>query len=204
MKDPQDYLAFDLNVFTRAEAQEWHAKLDGIVSVMRVGVSAGLAVGLPSLIDLNRKAGFQTLFDFRIHDIPSVVEKTMNVIAGLGVRYATFVTTGTASEVAALAGAKGRTVPLALCGDVAEVLRPGIGLYRQRCTRRVLPVSRGPFVVECDDGDPPWRWIARGASLVVLDEKQVSDPKRLHELVAAGLAAAPLTKPEITKHDHHR
>lgn len=113
-KPIKDYLVFALDVPTRDDAIDWLDRLDGQVGSVKIGLELFIACG-PSLIETARQYGYQVILDLKLHDIQETVERAMDRIGGLGVRYTTIHALGGPEMVKrAIAGAKGRTTPLAV------------------------------------------------------------------------------------------
>ena len=114
MKPIKDYLVFALDVPTRDDAVDWLAMLSGRVGFVKIGLELFIACG-PTLIGTARTYGYQVILDLKLHDIPETVERAMDRIGSLGVRYATVHALGGPEMIRrAVAGAKGRTGVLAV------------------------------------------------------------------------------------------
>lgn len=133
MKPIKDYLVFALDVPTRDDAVDWLAMLSGRVRFVKVGLELFIACG-PTLIGTARTYGYQVILDLKLHDIPETVERAMDRIGSLGVRYVTVHALGGPEMIRrAVAGAKGRTGVLAVTVLTShdEASLEGMGVFTQ-------------------------------------------------------------------------
>jgi orotidine-5'-phosphate decarboxylase len=109
MKQAKDYIIFPLDVPTEKAAKAYIELLSGSVGLFKVGLELFIRSG-PGLIDFIKSSGNADVFlDLKLHDIPETVFRAMEIIADLGVTFAT-VHCGEMMRMleAAVSGAKGR------------------------------------------------------------------------------------------------
>jgi orotidine-5'-phosphate decarboxylase len=90
MKQPKDYLIFPLDVPTLDEARRYVSLLKNHVGVFKVGLELFIKSGPDIIHEIKNIAGDTRIFlDLKLHDIPETVYRAMQVVASLGVTYAT-------------------------------------------------------------------------------------------------------------------
>jgi orotidine-5'-phosphate decarboxylase len=109
MKQAKDYIIFPLDVPTAKAAKAYVELLSGSVGMFKVGLELFIRSG-PGLIDFIKSSGNADVFlDLKLHDIPETVFRAMEIIADLGVAFATVHCGETMRMLeAAVSGAKGR------------------------------------------------------------------------------------------------
>jgi orotidine-5'-phosphate decarboxylase len=109
MKQAKDYIIFPLDVPTEKAAKAYVELLSGSVGMFKVGLELFIRSG-PGLIDFIKSSGNADVFlDLKLHDIPETVFRAMEIIADLGVAFATVHCGETMRMLeAAVSGAKGR------------------------------------------------------------------------------------------------
>jgi orotidine-5'-phosphate decarboxylase len=109
MKQAKDYIIFPLDVPTEKAAKAYVEILSGSVGMFKVGLELFIRSG-PGLIDFIKSSGNADVFlDLKLHDIPETVFRAMEIIADLGVAFATVHCGETMRMLeAAVSGAKGR------------------------------------------------------------------------------------------------
>jgi orotidine-5'-phosphate decarboxylase len=88
MVKASDRLIFPLDVPSVDAAKEWVERLDGIVSVFKIGLELYAASGF-SLVPFLTESGKKVFLDLKYYDIPETVEGAVRRVADLG---ATFLT----------------------------------------------------------------------------------------------------------------
>jgi len=109
MKKPKDYLVFPLDVPTIDAAKRYIECLADSVGMFKVGLELFTKAG-PEIITFIKTATNAEIFlDLKLHDIPATVQRTMAVIAGMGVDLVTVhCADSRAMLTAAVEGAGGR------------------------------------------------------------------------------------------------
>ena len=110
MKVAKDYLIFPLDVPTIEEARHYVSQLKDHVGVFKVGLELFIKTG-PDIIHEIRKISTDAriFLDLKLHDIPETVYRAMQIVASLGITYAT-VHCGESKKMleAAVKGAEGK------------------------------------------------------------------------------------------------
>jgi orotidine-5'-phosphate decarboxylase len=89
MKSGKDYIIFALDVESIQDAEHFIKTLSDHVAMFKVGLELFVRSG-PEIIRMIRKQSKAGIFlDLKLHDIPATVERTMKVIAHLGVNLTT-------------------------------------------------------------------------------------------------------------------
>jgi len=89
MKNPRDYIIFPLDVPTVKDAVRYIEMLAGEVGMFKVGLELFVEAG-PEIINIIKKSSPAEIFlDLKFHDIPATVQRAMNRVAEMGVRFAT-------------------------------------------------------------------------------------------------------------------
>lgn len=109
MKSAKDHIIFPLDVPSSDAARKYIERLTGYVGMFKVGLELFVRSG-PDIIRSIQSSGDTGIFlDLKLHDIPATVSRTMNVIADLGVKFATV-----------------------HCGEAKEMLCAAVGASRNR------------------------------------------------------------------------
>ena len=109
MKSAKDYIIFPLDVPTAAAARKYVELLTDDVGMFKVGLELFVSSG-PEIVKLIQTSGPAGVFlDLKLHDIPATVSRAMNVIAELGVKFATV-----------------------HCGETKEMLQAAVAASRNR------------------------------------------------------------------------
>ena len=124
MKQPEDYLVFPLDVPTAASAREYIELLGNSVGMFKVGLELFTKAG-PDIINFIKTVTKARIFlDLKLHDIPVTVQRTLAVIADMGVDFVTVHCSDSRDMLtAAVTGAGGRlgvlgvTVLTSVSGD---------------------------------------------------------------------------------------
>jgi orotidine-5'-phosphate decarboxylase len=90
MKSARDYLIFPLDVPTIEEARHYVSQLKDHVGIFKVGLELFIKTG-PDIIHEIRKisADARIFLDLKLHDIPETVYRAIQIVASLGVTFAT-------------------------------------------------------------------------------------------------------------------
>jgi orotidine-5'-phosphate decarboxylase len=89
MKRPKDYIIFSLDVPTLKEAERYVKLLSKHVGMFKVGLELFIRSG-PEIIKFVKSSGTAGVFlDLKLHDIPATVARAVDIIADLGVTFAT-------------------------------------------------------------------------------------------------------------------
>jgi orotidine-5'-phosphate decarboxylase len=89
MKSGKDYIIFALDVESIRDAEYFVNTLSNHVAMFKVGLELFVRSG-PKIVRLIREqSGAGVFLDLKLHDIPATVERTMKVIADLGVTLTT-------------------------------------------------------------------------------------------------------------------
>jgi len=89
MKSGKDYIIFALDVKSIRDAEYFVITLSNHVAMFKVGLELFVRSG-PEIVRLIREQSRAGVFlDLKLHDIPATVERTMKVIADLGVTLTT-------------------------------------------------------------------------------------------------------------------
>jgi orotidine-5'-phosphate decarboxylase len=90
MKQAKDYLIFPLDVPTLGEARHYVSYLKDHVGIFKVGLELFIKTGPDVVHEIRKIAADARIFlDLKLHDIPETVYRAMQVVASLGVTYAT-------------------------------------------------------------------------------------------------------------------
>jgi len=81
-------LVFPLDVPNLHQARRWVDKLREVVPVFKVGLELFTAVG-PDAVRMVHDSGRSCFLDLKLHDISETVERTVEVVNALGVRFLT-------------------------------------------------------------------------------------------------------------------
>jgi len=110
IRAPKDYLVFALDVPTVSEASEYVYLLKNHVGMFKVGLELFVRGGRRIIDTIHEAGGGAKVFlDLKLYDIPETVYRTMNVIAAMGVDFATVHCSGQKDMLAAAQeGADGR------------------------------------------------------------------------------------------------
>jgi len=109
MKQAKDYIIFALDVPDADAAQEYVECLSGTVGMFKIGLELFINAG-PDIVPLVHTKGNAGIFlDLKLHDIPATVQRAVDRVADLGVRFTT-VHCGESSAMlaAAVSGSRGR------------------------------------------------------------------------------------------------
>ncbi len=89
MKTGKDYIIFALDVDSIKDAREFVTVLSSHVGMFKVGLELFVRSG-PEIVRMIRgQSGAGVFLDLKLHDIPATVERTMKLIADLGVTLTT-------------------------------------------------------------------------------------------------------------------
>lgn len=89
MKSGKEYIIFALDVESIRDAREFVKVLSNHVAMFKVGLELFVRSG-PEIVKMIREqSGAGVFLDLKLHDIPATVERTMRVIADLGVTLTT-------------------------------------------------------------------------------------------------------------------
>jgi orotidine-5'-phosphate decarboxylase len=89
MKSGKEYIIFALDVESIKDARHFVKMLSNHVAMFKVGLELFVRSG-PEIVRLIREqSGAGVFLDLKLHDIPATVERTMKVIADLGVTLTT-------------------------------------------------------------------------------------------------------------------
>jgi orotidine-5'-phosphate decarboxylase len=89
MKSGKEYIIFALDVESIQDAEHFARILSNHVAMFKVGLELFVRSG-PEILKMIRKYSKAGIFlDLKLHDIPATVERTMKVIADLGVNLTT-------------------------------------------------------------------------------------------------------------------
>ena len=90
MKQAKDYLIFPLDVPTLDDATRYVSLLKDHVGMFKVGLELFIKTG-PGIIHEIRKISANTgiFLDLKLHDIPETVYRAIQIVASLGITYAT-------------------------------------------------------------------------------------------------------------------
>jgi orotidine-5'-phosphate decarboxylase len=89
MKSGKEYIIFALDVESIKDAEHFVRTLSNHVAMFKVGLELFVRSG-PEIVRMIRKQSAAGIFlDLKLHDIPATVERTMKVIADLGVNLTT-------------------------------------------------------------------------------------------------------------------
>lgn len=90
MKIAKDYLIFPLDVPTIEEARHYVSLLNDHVGIFKVGLELFIKTGPDIIHEIQKIAADARIFlDLKLHDIPETVYRAMQVVASLGITYAT-------------------------------------------------------------------------------------------------------------------
>jgi orotidine-5'-phosphate decarboxylase len=90
MKNPKDYLIFPLDVPSMEEARRYVSLLKDHVGIFKVGLELFIKTGPEIVYEIRKIAADARIFlDLKLHDIPETVYRSTQIIASLGVTYAT-------------------------------------------------------------------------------------------------------------------
>lgn len=104
MADPRDRLIVALDVEGLAHAEALLDRLEGVVSLFKVGAQLFTAAG-PAAIELVQKRGGKVFLDLKYHDIPNSVAGSVREAVRLGVAMLTLHASGGAAMLKAAAEA---------------------------------------------------------------------------------------------------
>ncbi len=119
MPDPRDRLIVALDVESLAQAEVLMDRLEGVVSIFKVGVQLFTAAG-PAAVELIQKRGGKVFLDLKYHDIPHTAAGAVREATRLGVTMLTLHASGgtimlDAAATAASAAALEFKLPKPLC-----------------------------------------------------------------------------------------
>ncbi len=85
----RDQLAIALDVDDLIEARRLAKELSPYFGVAKIGLELFSAVG-PDVVGIVAEMGYRVFLDVKLHDNPSIVERTSRVLGSIGVSYLTF------------------------------------------------------------------------------------------------------------------
>ncbi len=88
-KKLKDYIAFPLDVSSKAEALEYVKLLDEYVGVFKIGLELFMEQGPDMVRNIKNQTNASIFLDMKLHDICATVERAMKVAAGLGIDFMT-------------------------------------------------------------------------------------------------------------------
>jgi orotidine-5'-phosphate decarboxylase len=89
MKSGKEYIIFALDVESIRDAREFVKLLSNHVAMFKVGLELFVRSGPEVVKMIREQSGAGVFLDLKLHDIPATVERTMRVIADLGVMLTT-------------------------------------------------------------------------------------------------------------------
>jgi orotidine-5'-phosphate decarboxylase len=89
MKSGKEYIIFALDVESIKDAEHFVRTLSNHVAMFKVGLELFVRAGTEIITTIKEQSRAGIFLDLKLHDIPATVERTMKVIAELGVNLTT-------------------------------------------------------------------------------------------------------------------
>lgn len=94
MKKSSDHIIFALDVDSMQRAAHFARLLSGSVGMFKIGLELFVKTGPDIVKMIKETTGAEIFLDLKLHDIPETVKKTVSVISGMDVRFATLHASG--------------------------------------------------------------------------------------------------------------
>lgn len=109
MKEAKDRIVFPLDLPTKEEAVRYIDALSGSVGMFKVGLELFIQTGADLIEYIKTSGGAEVFLDLKLHDIPVTVNRAMDRISRMGVKFVT-VHCGESRDMleAAVRGGRGR------------------------------------------------------------------------------------------------